>query len=261
MDMTVDYPSTFEGLLRLTARLRSSDGCPWDREQTRGSMKRYILEECYELLDAIDEGDAAKLADELGDAMFNLAFQIQLGREEGAFDEGRVFRTVIDKLVRRHPHVFGDSEASDAREVEINWHAIKRAEQESPATSILESVPQELPALAHAQVLQERAARTGFDWEDIQGVLRKVGEELQELNLADGDLAREAELGDILFSIVNLARWLRLSAEDALRKADSRFRKRFTLMERLSTDRGLSFDSLAREEKESLWQEAKELTP
>ena len=259
MDTSPDYPSTFDGLLQLVGHLRGPAGCPWDREQTSESMKPNILEECYELLEAIDEGDAGKKLEELGDVMFHLAFQVQLGKEEGAFDEEQVFGAVNKKLTGRHPHVFGDATASDAREVESGWHDIKRRERGDAKVSVLDGVPQELPALSRAEALQERAARSGFDWEDAEGVVEKVREELDELQAARSPAELEAELGDILFSIVNLARWLGVDAEGALRRTDARFRRRFSLMEKMSRERGVTFDGLALPDKEKLWQEAKSL--
>ena len=259
MDNDAQYPSTFDGLMTLVGRLRSPDGCPWDREQTPDSMRPYILEECYELLEAIDEGDADKLVEELGDVLFHLAFQIQLGTEKGALTNEQVFLKLIEKLVRRHPHVFGDVKASGPREVESSWHAIKRAEQATPRDSILDGVPKGLPALSYAQAIQQRAAWAGFDWEEEDEVLEKVGEELDELQRAQSPEEKEAELGDLLFSIVNVSRWLAVDAESALRKADARFQRRFALMERLSREREISFESLTLDEKESLWQEAKGL--
>ena len=257
------YPSTFDGLLNLVRRLRSTTGCPWDREQTPQSMKRYILEECYELLEAIDEGDASKLAGELGDVLFHMAFQVQLGKEEGALTEEMVFQAVINKLTRRHPHVFGKTQVSDAREVEYNWHVIKRGEQADGESSILGGVPRAMPALSYAQAIQERAARAGFDWEDVQGVIQKVREELDEFQMAPSPGEREEELGDILFSLVNVGRWLKADTEAALHRTGKRFRRRFTLMEKLSRERGVAFESLPLAEKEALWQEAKgiETTP
>ena len=259
MDNSPQYPSTFDGLLKLVERLRGPEGCPWDKEQTPDSMRRYIMEECYELLEAIDEGDATKLVEELGDVLFHLAFQIQLGIEKEALTEEQAFRTVIEKLVRRHPHVFGDAQASDPRQIESNWQVIKRAERATPEASILDGVPTALPALSYAQALQERAAWAGFDWENQQGVLEKVSEELDELQSAQSPEEKEAELGDLLFSIVNVGRWLDLDAESALRGADARFRRRFGLMEQLNKEKGVSFEGLTLDEKEALWQEAKGL--
>ena len=259
MENTSQYPSTFDGLLGLVKHLRGPAGCPWDREQTSGSMKRYILEECYELLEAIDEDDRTKLIDELGDVLFHLAFQVHLGVEEGTVAVDEVFGGVIEKLTRRHPHVFGDAKASDAREVESGWLDIKRREKKDAEASVLGDLPKEMPALTYAQSVQERAARAGFDWDDIRGVLEKVGEELAELQNAQTPAEREAELGDVLFSIVNVARWLGADAEGALRGTNARFRRRFALMEKLSRERGVEFDGLTIDQKEALWQEAKPL--
>ena len=259
MEDSTQFASTFDGLMKLVGRLRGPNGCPWDREQTPQSMKRYLLEECYELLDAIDEGDPGNLADELGDVMFHLAFQVQLGIERGELAEAQVFQSVIEKLIRRHPHVFGQDTATDARQVEAKWHSIKSAERADDEASVLDGVPEALPALAYAQTLQERAARSGFDWEDVEGVVEKVAEELGELREAKHSAEKEAELGDLLFSIVNVGRWMELDAEGALRKADARFRKRFALMEVASAQRGVAFEGLSMDEKEALWQEAKSL--
>ena len=259
MDETPQFSSTFDGLMSLVGHLRSPAGCPWDRDQTRQSLRRYLLEECYELLEAIDEGDAGKLVEEMGDVLFHLAFHIQLGKEEGSLTEEQVFRALIDKLVRRHPHVFGDKKLSSTREVESNWHAMKREEQEGSERSILGGVPGQLPALSYAQGLQDRAAGAGFDWEEVDGVLQKVMEELNELNRAQSDEEKEAELGDLLFSIVNVGRWLGMDVEGALHKADARFRKRFGLMEQLSRERGIPFVELPMDEKEALWQKAKSI--
>ena len=252
------YPSTYDGLLQLVERLRGRDGCPWDREQTHGSMKRLLLEECYELIEAIERDDAQGLVEELGDVLFHVVFHVQIGKEAGEFTEDRVFASLIEKLVRRHPHVFGDVRVADSREVKANWDAIKRKEMGAEA-SILDGVPRSMPALSYAHAAQERAARAGFDWDDYRGVLDKLAEELQELEHAQSESAREEELGDVLFSLVNAARWLDIDAEGALRRANARFYRRFATMERLSRERGLSFAELPMDDKEGLWQEAKGL--
>ena len=256
------YPSTFEGLLQLLERLRGPDGCPWDREQTRQSLRRQFVEEFYELLEAIDQDDAAHMADELGDVMLHIGFQLRLGEEAGDFTPSDVLAKLIEKLVRRHPHVFGDVAAGDAREVEANWEEIKRKEREDQPgneASLLEGVPRGMPSLAYAQTVQVRAARTGFDWDDFSGVLGKVAEEVGELEEVESGPDRERELGDLLFSMVNAARWLGVDAEAALRQANSRFYTRFARMESLSRERDLSFLDMPLEDKESLWQEAKRL--
>jgi len=251
------YPSSFTGLMELVAYLRGPDGCPWDREQTRASIRSDVREECHELLDAIDEDDASRLVEELGDVLFHAAFQIRLGDEGGEFNEQGVFRGVIGKLVRRHPHVFADADVSDSDEVLSRWHAIKRQERSDEEAGALVGVPRSLPSLAHAQTLQERAARVGFDWDDLDGVLRKVDEEVGELRGAEDRAQREAEIGDLLFSLVNVCRWLETDAESALRASSTRFQRRFEAMERIAAERGLSFETLPLDDKEALWQEAK----
>ena len=253
------YPSTYDGLHLLVERLRGSDGCPWDREQTRDSMKRLFLQECYELIEAIEQGDAQKMVEELGDVLFHLAFQVRIGEEVGELTREQVLRSVIEKLVRRHPHVFGDMQVSDIRELKANWDAIKRDEKMDKDASALDGVPRQMPALSYAQEIQERAARTGFDWDDVQGVLDKAAEELSELRDARSQAERESELGDVLFSMVNLARWLSVDAEETLRRANARFYGRFNSMERLSRERGVAFADLSPDEKEALWQEGKRL--
>ena len=255
------FPPTFAGLQALVARLRGPEGCPWDREQTGASMRHFVLEETYELLEAIEGGEAGALAEELGDVMFHLVFQVHMAKEEGCFDEAAVFQAVIQKLVRRHPHVFGERKASGAQEVLDSWQDLKRAEKgEEDESSILDGVPKSLPALAQAHAIQQRAAGVGFDWEDAGGVLDKVAEELAELAEVEDEDARERELGDLLFSVVNAARWMDIDSEAALRAADERFRQRFATMERLGRERGVELKSLDLDAKEALWQEAKRLS-
>ena len=254
-----DYPASYDGLVRLVERLRGPDGCPWDREQTHSSVKRLLLEECYELIEAVELGDPRKMVEELGDVLFHVVFQIQIAKDEGAFSEAQVLGTLVEKLMRRHPHIFGDETVADAREVEANWDAIKRREREGTDASILNGVPKQMPALSYAQAVQARAARSGFDWNDFAGVVEKVAEELDELAGADSDAERQHELGDLLFSMVNAIRWLGVDAEGALRQSNSRFFRRFAAMERLSGERSLAFSDLSLDEKEALWQEAKAL--
>jgi tetrapyrrole methylase family protein/MazG family protein len=251
------FPATYDGVLQLLGRLRGPGGCPWDREQTHESMKEMFLEECYELVEAIEQGDTAKMVEELGDALFHVMFQAHIGEETGEFTQEQVFAALIEKLVRRHPHVFGDMQVSGAGEVLANWDNLKRQEKEGTDASILDGVPRTMPSLAYAQAVQRRAARAGFDWDDFRGVLEKVAEELAELEGAQSGDERERELGDLLFSMVNAARWLGVDAESALRHTNARFYRRFVEMERLSRERGLSFAELSLDEKEALWQEAK----
>jgi tetrapyrrole methylase family protein/MazG family protein len=250
------FPATYEGARRLVHRLRDPGGCPWDGEQTADSLKRFFLEECYELVEAIEQRDPRKTAEELGDVLFNLLFQIKIGVEDGTFDEAEVFGTVIEKLVRRHPHVFGDVDVADSTEVKANWDQIKRRERPDDA-SILDGVPRTMPALAYARSVQERAARTGFDWEDADGVIEKLAEEVTELREAPSQAEVERELGDVLFSLVNAARWMGVEPEEALRHANARFFQRFSAMERTCRRDGVSLPDLSLDRKNELWERAK----
>lgn len=252
------FPPTFDGLRQVVSTLLGPDGCPWDREQTFGTLKHLFLEECYELVEAIEEGDDDKIVEEMGDVLFHIAFQSKIAEAGGRFGMGDVCGGVIDKLVRRHPHVFGDDKLADAADAVPRWDALKRAEMKGDDDrSILDGVPKVMPALAYAQAVQGRAARMGFDWDGAGGVLQKAVEELGELEAAQSDSEREAELGDLIFSIVNAARWMGVEAETALRGANRKFYARFIGMERMARERGLDFESLPMSDKESLWQEAK----
>ena len=250
------FENSFEGLFELISQLRGASGCSWDREQSRESMKRQLLEEVYELIDAIDEGNPLHIAEEIGDVLVHMAFQIAFGVESAEFSIGDIFRLEEDKLVRRHPHVFAEASTKDPDQVAIQWEEIKRDERGRSA-SVLAGVTTSLPALALAQALQERSARVGFDWEDVDGVLDKVREEIDELVNAKTAQERESELGDVLFSLVNMARWLNVDAEDTLRRAGIRFQNRFAKMEHISDQRGLSFREISLDEKELLWSQAK----
>ncbi|MCE2499275.1 MAG: nucleoside triphosphate pyrophosphohydrolase [Dehalococcoidia bacterium] len=250
----------FQSLIDIVARLRGSGGCPWDAEQTHESLKRNLLEECYETLEAIDGGQPLELAEELGDILVQVAFHADIARAAGEFDIADVLTAINRKLVRRHPHVFADGNASDARQVERNWEQLKAEERRQagkPEPSAMDSVPAALPALTAAQLIQDRAARFGFDWDDAGGVLDKLVEEIGEFRAAATPEERADEFGDILFAIVNLARWSGIQAEDALRQANNKFRNRYRMMERLATERGLDFTALPLDDKEALWQEAK----
>ena len=254
-----DFPATYDGVRQLLERLRGPNGCPWDRKQTHKSMTEMLLEECYELIEAIEEENVDDMIEELGDVLFHVAFQAGIAEEADEFTHGKVFDTLISKLVRRHPHVFGDVQADDAGQVVANWDAIKRDEKMGSDGSNLDGLPRHMPALAYAQSVQGRAARSGFDWDDISGVLAKVVEELGEISEAQSDEEKEHELGDLLFSIVNASRWMGIDSESALRHANNRFYSRFTTMERFGRERGLPFAELPLDEKEALWQEAKAL--
>lgn len=251
----------FQMLVEIVARLRAPGGCPWDLEQTHASLKRNLLEESYEVLEAIDRGEPKLLAEELGDLLVQIVFHAQIAAEAGQFAMPDVVAGINRKLVRRHPHVFGDASVADAREVERNWEKLKEQEkrQQGVRQSPVEAIPQALPALSYAQLMQDRVARAGFEWEDISGVLDKVEEEVAELRRAVSADEKAHELGDLLFSLVNLSRWLHLQAEDTLRQASRRFQGRYLKMEELAKQRGQDFAALSLAHKELLWQEAKRL--
>ncbi len=256
----------FDALLRIMERLRADNGCPWDREQTRETMKPFLIEEAYEVVEAIDEGDPKHLMEELGDLLFQVVFHAQVAAERREFTIGQVLAATADKMVRRHPHVFGDGTASTTREVLEQWEELKREERNAVAAipaSALDGVPRELPGLLRAQRLQDKASRVGFDWPEISGAMAKVEEELGELKEAIGSAVPEAveeELGDVLFSMVNLARFLNLSAEDALRRSIARFTTRFQHMEEGLQQDGRRLKEMSIEEMDGLWEQAKNHT-
>jgi len=254
-------PGGVYGLVWVVDRLLGPGGCPWDQEQTHESLKRYLIEESYELIDAIDGGDESAMREELGDVLLQPLMHAQKKHLEGAWSIEEVAQGITEKLIRRHPHVFGEVAVQDSAEVLRNWDAIKRAEKGSAASSevvsILAGVPRAMPALLLAQEVSKRAARAGFEWPDLEGVWAKFHEEEQELReaLATGDRAEiESELGDLLFTVVNLARWAKVDAEDALRTMVNRFRGRFERMEELA---GRPLGELSSEEWDDLWNQAK----
>ncbi len=250
----------FQSLIDVVARLRGPGGCPWDAEQTHESLKRNLLEECYEALEAIDGGEPQELAEELGDILVQVAFHADIARAAGEFDIADVLTAINRKLIRRHPHVFADGTATDARQVERNWEQLKAEERRqagNPEPSAMDSVPLALPALTAAQLMQDRAARFGFDWDDVGGVLDKLVEEIGEFREADTPEEKLDEFGDVLFVLVNLARWSGVHAEDALRQANAKFRRRYQSMERLAAEREQEFAALSLDDKEALWQETK----
>ncbi|MFT7515061.1 MAG: tetrapyrrole methylase family protein/MazG family protein [Candidatus Omnitrophota bacterium] len=249
-------------LLDIMATLRSEQGCPWDREQNLTTLKPYLIEEAYEVLDAIDRGDVDQHREELGDLLLQVVFQSQITKEAGQFAFDDVANAISDKLVRRHPHVFGDVAVSGSDEVLTNWDAIKREEkaEAGKTESALDSVPKALPALMRAHELQKRAARLGFDWPDASDVLPKFDEELAEIKeaIAAGDEAAIAEeLGDLLFTVVNFARKKKLRSEDLLQAANQKFSRRFHAVEALATERGLDMKSMSLQELDGLWDEVK----
>jgi MazG family protein len=257
-------PEAIERLLAIMARLRAPDGCPWDLEQTLETLRPYVLEETYEVLEAIDDGDPAAHREELGDLLLQIVFQARLREESGAFAFADVADAISDKLVARHPHVFGDGQVKDAEGVLKQWAALKREEKRKKGggRSALEGVPRELPALARADRLTEKASRVGFDWPDAAGARAKVAEELGELDeaIASGRRADvEHELGDALFALANLGRKLGIAPEEALRGSVGRFIGRFTHVERELERRGVPPGTATLEEMDRLWDEAKAL--
>ncbi len=253
----------FLRLFEIMARLRSPGGCPWDREQTFETIKPYLLEETYEVLESIDRRDWPGLAEELGDLMLQAVFLAQLASEDDLFNIGDSLDAITEKLIRRHPHVFADGDARTPDEVKVRWDEIKRAEKRERGideTGLLEGVPRNQPALAEAQQLTSRAASVGFDWQNPDQVLTKLDEELKELAEArlqgPANAVRE-EIGDLLFVVVNLARLLKVDAEQALRATNTKFRSRFGYVERGLAGQGKLLKETPLDEMDKLWDEAK----
>ena len=254
--------SAIDRLVNIMARLRGPDGCPWDREQTHQSLKPYLIEETYEALDAIDREDDDGLLDELGDVLLQIVFHAQLAREKARFTLEDVAAATSEKLIRRHPHVFGSTTANTPGQVVENWEAIKSREkrEKGRSPSILEGIPRQLPALFRARRVQERAARSGFDWTDTDEVVDKVREEVDEFLEAWRDADNkgvEEELGDLLFSLVNLARFLKVCPEEALRKTVGKFEDRFRYIERELGKQGKHPQHANLEEMDRLWEASK----
>jgi MazG family protein len=253
----------FQELVALMARLRAPGGCPWDREQTFDSIKPYTLEETYEVLDAIDRRQWKELAEELGDFVLQAVFYAQMASEQGLFSIEDALDAINRKLIRRHPHVFGEESAESAGDVKRIWGEVKAAEKEQKGTGgdgLLSTVPRALPALVEAQQIASRAAGVGFDWENAEQVLEKLDEELAELGAArcggsPGEI--EGEIGDLLFVLVNLARFMKVDPEQALRGTNAKFRARFGYIERKLAERGRKLEESSIAEMEALWQEAK----
>lgn len=249
-----------ERLREIMAALRAPNGCPWDREQTHSSIKQQLLEECYEAMEAIDSGKADHLKEELGDVLLHVVFHCQLSAEDGQFTFDDVATGISDKLVRRHPHVFGDVNASDTATVLANWQEIKKKEKPE-RTGPFDGIPKVLPALMRATEVQKKAAHAGFDWPDTEGPIQKVHEELEELKADAHDKARAAdELGDLLFSVVNLSRHLKLDAEQCLAGATKKFQTRYEKMTALLASQGKSLDQCTLAEMDVAWNAIKKTT-
>lgn len=262
----------FEKLVALQARLRAPKGCPWDIEQTHLSLRTYLIEEAYEVLEALESGDDAKFAEELGDLLLQVVFHAQIASEDGRFTAADVVREIHQKMVRRHPHVFGEKSARNAAEVLKNWEQIKAEERakhrqkgsagadHGGAVSFLDGIPHSLPAVMQGFQLTRRASRIGFDWESVEGVIEKLQEELAELRKArESQSAQqiEEEVGDLLFASVNLARFLKVDPEIALKRTNAKFSARFREMERIAHASGRKLADVPRQEMESMWDRAK----
>lgn len=251
---------SFDDLVHLMTRLRGPDGCPWDRKQTLPDLKAYVIEEAYEVVDAIDRNDRAALLEEIGDFLLQAVFITELTREEGTFDVYDSITAIHDKLVRRHPHVFGDVDAKDAEQVLVNWEKLKQDERKAENKSLLAGIPQSMPALLKASRLTEKAARVGFDWRRTEDVFDKVDEEIAELReaVASGDVSHvHEEIGDLLFTIANIARKVNVNPEEALQSTNRKFMRRFESMEARVRERDQNLDQLELEEMDKLWDEAK----
>lgn len=252
--------SGIDQLRDIIAKLRSPNGCPWDREQTHASLRAGLIEEAYEVVEAINTGDDANLCEELGDLLLQPIFHAQIATEEGRFTFDDVTRTIVEKLIRRHPHVFGEDRCADSAEVLRKWEDIKRAEKGDRVVSALDGISGGLPALMRAEKVQKKAARVGFDWSEVPPVLAKIREEIAEVEaeLAEANSAKiEEEIGDLLFAVVNLARKLKIDGETALQRATDKFADRFRGVESLARERQLELDKLTLAQLDELWDEVK----
>lgn len=248
-------------LIELVETLRGANGCPWDKKQSPKTMAIYLLEEVYELVDAIESGNPDDICEELGDVLFHIFFVAKLFEEMGHFNAGDVARLITEKMIRRHPHVFGSENAENAGDVRKRWHTIKMNEKSHLNNgSVLDSIPGGLPALMRAYRISERAARTGFDWDNIEGVLHKVEEEWSEFQCALNEKNKvdiSVEFGDILFTLVNVARFAAIHPETALKDSIKKFETRFRQMEKNLAESGRNIDSVSRNELDALWEEVK----
>ena len=257
----VDNLASPHGMAAISARLRAPDGCPWDRKQTHRSLRPYLLEEAYETIDAIENGRPADLAEELGDLLLQVILHAQFAAEDGEFDLTDVYRSIAAKIVRRHPHVFAGLDVAGESEVLSNWEQIKadeRAERGKAEEGAFGGVARTLPALPASREIQDRASSLGWDWEAIEGVWDKVAEEIDELRAASGSEERLHEIGDVLFALVNLSRWMQVDPEEALRVANHRWVERYRRVEALAAERGIDLAALSLSEKDELWDEVKQ---
>ncbi len=252
-----DVGNEFLRLVNVMKRLRAPGGCPWDRDQDFDSLKKFLLEEAFEVIVAVNEGDYKNLAEELGDLLLQVVFYSVIAEEKGYFDIVDVITGITEKLIRRHPHVFGDVRVKDAEEVRVNWEEIKSSEKEQQGY-LLDEVPLYLPALMRAYLLQSKASKVGFDWDDIKDVVSKVKEEVDELTKSGSMKEVEEEFGDLLFALVNWGRFKGINAEYALQLTNEKFSKRFRYIEDMAKEQGRRLKEISLEEMEKWWQESKE---
>jgi tetrapyrrole methylase family protein/MazG family protein len=253
--------TSFEAFQEIVAHLRAPDGCPWDREQTHASLRTHLMEEAYEALEAIDAGDIAGIQEEFGDLLLQIVLHAQIANEEGNFTINSLIKSIYDKIVRRHPHVFGEVQLDGVKGVLQNWEKLKEAERKDNGKKqkgLLDGVPQALPALTQAQEYQDRAARVGFDWPVVDGVLDKVAEEIQEIKNVTNETELTEEIGDLFFVLVNLARWKKVDAESALRETNLKFKRRFAFVEQGAKEHGRSLLEMTLEEMDALWEQVKD---
>ncbi len=255
--------SNFPSLVKIMERLRGEGGCEWDRVQTHASLRQYLLEETYEVVDAISREDAPQLREELGDLLLQILFHAQIARENGEFDIEGVIDSITEKMVRRHPHVFGGASADSPEAVSLQWEHIKKTVENRNSSSLVGGVPRSFPSLLRAAKITKKAARAGFDWENAGQVMRKVREEMEELDdaVTGGDPGKmEHELGDLLFALVNLARFLHINPEVAMISANDRFEKRFEAMEKIAKESGYSIENSDMSTLDRFWEQAKKVT-
>jgi tetrapyrrole methylase family protein / MazG family protein len=251
--------TSLESFAEIVAHLRAPDGCPWDKEQTHQTLRKHLLEESYETLSAIDAEDMAGMREEFGDLLLQILLNAQIASEAKNFNFTEVVKQIYDKIVRRHPHVFGDVKLDGVDGVLQNWEKLKEKERKGKKEDrgILDGVPASLPALSQAQEYQDRAARVGFDWPEIEGVLDKIREEIEEIKQAENLEQVTGELGDLFFVLVNLARWRKVDAESALREANLKFKRRFTYVEKSAKEQERNLSDMTLEEMDTFWNEAK----
>jgi tetrapyrrole methylase family protein/MazG family protein len=252
----IESQDSFQTLKAIVAKLRGPDGCPWDKKQTHTSLKPYLIEESYEVLQALEDGPPQELCEELGDLLLQIMLHSQIASESGQFQIGDVVKGISQKLVHRHPHVFGSQKVDDVAEVELNWETLKQ-ETRQEGESLLSHVPREMPALVYSQSIQRRVAGVGFDWDRVDDILDKLVEEVAEIKQAPDQQEMAKEFGDLLFTLANITRRLDIDLETALRSANQRFYQRFAYMEEVCRKKGISLGKLTLDEQNVLWEEAK----